>query len=344
MKTYPEAELVLDAGAELGESALWRGETGTLHWVDIIKCEVHSLRLADGEHRFFSTAQAVGAIVPAQGGGLAAAMATGFYLLDGQGVTKRIAEPDGLVPMLRMNDGKCDRLGRFWAGTQIMRGEMKGRGYFWRLDPDGTVRTALTGITTSNGLAWNADDTTLYYIDTPTLAVRAFPFDLENGTLGEGRICVEVPEDYGYPDGMTIDREGMLWVAHWQGGAVRRYDPRTGQCIAVVPVPAPRVTCCCFGGRLWIPCTSPPPAPKRIPAPIPSRAASSGPRSALRGTGRFPTGGWRSALAWAAAPPHSCKNRGLGFAAPSACGIIRMRLRSKSIRGQPCPANRLGLT
>ena len=167
MKTYPEAELVLDAKAELGESILWRGDSRTLHWVDIIKCEVHTLDVAAGAHTFFSTAQAVGAIVPARGGGFAAAMATGFYLLDGQGAVKRIAEPEGLVPKLRMNDGKCDRRGRFWAGTQIMSDEMNGKGYFWCLEPDGSVHTALTGVTTSNGLAWNADDTVLYYIDTP---------------------------------------------------------------------------------------------------------------------------------------------------------------------------------
>ena len=83
----------------------------------------------------------------------------------------------------------------------------------------------------------------------PLRSVRVFPFDLERGVLGEGRVCVTVPKENGFPDGMTIDAEGMLWIAQWQGGAVRRYDPSTGACLAVVPVPAPRVTCCCFGGE-----------------------------------------------------------------------------------------------
>ena len=240
---------MLDARAELGESALWRAETGELHWVDIVKGEVHTLHMPTGKHTFFSTAQAVGAIVPVRGGGFAAALATGFYRADDRGLTRRIAEPESLVPRFRFNDGKCDRKGRFWAGTQILRGEMAGKGYFWCLDTDGTVRTALTGVTTSNGLAWNADDTVLYYIDTPTFAVRAFTFDLERGLLGAGKVCVEIPREYAYPDGMTIDREGMLWIAHWQGHAVRRYDPRTGKCIGVLPVPASKVTSCCFGGE-----------------------------------------------------------------------------------------------
>lgn len=249
MKTYKEVELALDARAVLGESVLWRSEARTLHWVDIRLCEVHTLHMPDGQHTSFKTAQAVGAIVPAKGGGFAAALATGFYLLDDQGVVRRIAEPDGLVPKLRMNDGKCDRRGRFWAGTQIMRGEMRGKGYFWRLDTDGSVHAALTGITTSNGLVWSADDTVLYYIDTPTFTVMAYAFNLESGTLGTGTACVAVPREYGYPDGMTIDREGMLWIAQWGGYAVRRYDPRTGECIGVLPVPASKVTCCCFGGE-----------------------------------------------------------------------------------------------
>lgn len=249
MKTYPEAELLLNARAELGESTLWRAESRTLCWVDIHCCEVHSLQMDTGKHTWFDTAQAVGAIVPAAGGGFAAAMAAGYYLLDDRGAVGRLAAPEELAPTLRFNDGKCDRKGRFWAGTQIMRDEMKGKGFFGCLDVDGSFRTALTGVTTSNGLVWNGDDTILYYIDTPTRTVRAFPFDLEHGTLGEGRVCVTVPEEYGLPDGMTIDREGMLWIAQWQGSAVRRYDPRTGECIGVVPVPASKVTCCCFGGE-----------------------------------------------------------------------------------------------
>ena len=249
MRTYPEAELVLDAKAVLGESALWRAETGTLHWVDIVKGEVHTLNPETMEHSYFAVGQAVGAIVPAKGGGFAAAMATGFYLLDDESAIQRIAEPDGLVPKLRFNDGKCDRHGRFWAGSQIMRDDMKGKGYFWCLDTDGAVRTALTGITTSNGLVWNAEDTVFYYIDTPTRTVQAFPYNLQRGVLGEGKVCVEVPEEYGFPDGMTIDNEGMLWIAQWQGSAVRRYDPRSGACVGMVPVPASKVTCCCFGGK-----------------------------------------------------------------------------------------------
>lgn len=249
MQQYPEAKPFFPAKAILGESTLWLANKQSLCWVDIVKGEIHTLHLPTMQHAFFGTAQAVGTIVPTNGEGFAAALATGFYLTDAVGLTKRIAQPEELSPGLRFNDGKCDRKGRFWAGTQYMRGDMKGKGYFWRLNPDGSVKTMLTGITTSNGLAWNADDTTLYYIDTATYTVMAYPFDLERGELGEGRPCVQVPREFRSPDGMTIDREGMLWIAHWGGYAVRRYDPGTGQCISVLPVPAEKVTCCCFGGK-----------------------------------------------------------------------------------------------
>ncbi len=110
------------------------------------------------------------------------------------------------------------------------------------------MRGVLSGVTTSNGLAWNKDDTVMYYIDTPTQKVMAYEYDLETGTLGKARIAVEIPRENGHPDGMTIDEEGMLWVAHWGGSAVRRYDPANGKCIGVVRVPATNVTSCCFCG------------------------------------------------------------------------------------------------
>lgn len=248
MKQFAQAELVLDAQAALGESALWRAETQSLHWVDIVAGEIHTLQTQSREHTFVCVGQTVGAIVPAKDGGFGAAMRAGFYLADDKGRTRRIVQPEGLVPNFRFNDGKCDRRGRFWGGTQIICKEMEGKGYFWCIDTDGSVRPALTGVTTSNGLAWNAGDTVLYYIDTPTRVIMAFDFDLEQGTLGEGKPCVEVPREFGSPDGMTIDREGMLWVAHWGGSAVRRYNPHTGECTAVLPVPASKVTSCCFGG------------------------------------------------------------------------------------------------
>jgi sugar lactone lactonase YvrE len=106
----------------------------------------------------------------------------------------------------------------------------------------------LGDVTTSNGLDWSADLRTMYYIDTPTMMVRAFDFDLENGTLDNQRVVIRFPEGVGRPDGMTADVEGMLWIAHWDGGRVTRWDPHTGRLLQTIHLPADRVTSCAFGG------------------------------------------------------------------------------------------------
>ena len=102
-------------------------------------------------------------------------------------------------------------------------------------------------MTTSNGLDWSLDLSTMYYIDTPTMMVRAFDYDADEGSISGERIVVQVPEGVGQPDGMTVDAEGMLWVAHWDGGRVTRWNPLDGRLLATVAIPADRVTSCAFG-------------------------------------------------------------------------------------------------
>jgi sugar lactone lactonase YvrE len=124
------------------------------------------------------------------------------------------------------------------------------------LETDRSVRRVLGGVTTSNGLDWSPDGSTLYYIDTPTLEVAAFDYDAAAGTIDDRRVVIRFPQDAGRPDGMTVDGEGMLWIAHWEGGRVSRWNPRTGTLLDQVPVPALNVTSCTFGGpgldRLYI--------------------------------------------------------------------------------------------
>ncbi|MEN9415054.1 MAG: hypothetical protein RLZ62_1358, partial [Bacteroidota bacterium] len=100
----------------------------------------------------------------------------------------------------------------------------------------------------SNGLAWSNDHRTMYYIDTPTFEVAAFDYDIATGSISNRRVAIRIPETDGYPDGMTTDREGCLWIAHWDGWQVTRWDPHTGRKIHHIPMPAARVTSCAFGG------------------------------------------------------------------------------------------------
>lgn len=163
---------------------------------------------------------------------------------DGETASAADHGPSGFP--LRMNDAKCDPAGRLWGGNMTVE-RRPGACALYRLDPDGTVTTALGGVTLSNGLGWSPDGRTMYYIDTPLRTVDAFDFDLDTAALTRRRVLVQFEEGVGNPDGMTVDAEGCLWVAMAHGSAVRRYTP-SGQLDTVVPLPITKVTSCTFGG------------------------------------------------------------------------------------------------
>jgi sugar lactone lactonase YvrE len=156
-------------------------------------------------------------------------------------------DPEAHLPRNRFNDGKCDPAGRFWAGTISLDRE-PGAASLYCLEPDGRVRTMRRGVTNSNGIAWSLDAATMYYIDTPTQQVTAFDYDHQSGGITNPRTVVAIPAGAGKPDGMTVDAEGMLWIALWEGGCVGRWDPRSGARLQTINVPARRVTSCAFGG------------------------------------------------------------------------------------------------
>lgn len=242
-------DLVLDARAELGEGPVWDAVAGQLVWVDILGRRVHRFRPGDrADVVALETPSHVGAAAPRREGGMVLALADGFWLLDPDATAPR---PHRLVeaerPGTRFNDGKVDADGRFWAGTMAYD-YRPGAGSLYRLDPDGGVETMIEGVTISNGMAWSDDRRTLYYIDTPTRRVDAFDCDPATGALGDRRTVVRLPDGLaGSPDGMTIDAEGALWVALWDGWAVHRYLP-DGTLAAVVRMPVARPTSCAFGG------------------------------------------------------------------------------------------------
>ena len=240
-----KAELLLDAKAVLGEGPVWHEDV--LHWVDIEPGVVHRYDPRRGTQSSVELGQAVGAVVPAAGGGLLAAVENGFMELPQSGANPQLlvaVEADDAAT--RMNDGKCDRQGRFWASTMAKDGS-PGAGSLYRLTPDLRVERMLTGLGIGNGLAWSADDTLFYVIDSLAHGVDVFDFDAGEGAIVNRRRLLDVAPDDGVPDGMTIDADGCLWVALFGGGAVRRYSPQ-GQLEEVVLVPASAVTCCTFGG------------------------------------------------------------------------------------------------
>jgi sugar lactone lactonase YvrE len=241
-------ELVLDAKAQLGEGALWQAEEQRLYWVDIEGKTLHIFDPASGEDREIQVGQRIGTVVPTADGQVLVALQNGIHRLNpATGQMRFVTNPLPNADM-RFNDGKCDPFGRFWVGSMHL--EQKERAAsLYRMEADGSMEEVLQGITVSNGLVWSQDQQTMFYIDSPTRKIQAFDFEPGSGALSGRRIVAEVPKEAGYPDGMAIDAEGKLWVAHWGGNAVIRWDPANGQMMQKIIVPAPHVTSCAFGGK-----------------------------------------------------------------------------------------------
>jgi sugar lactone lactonase YvrE len=235
---------------ELSEGPRWHAERDELLWVDILGSRLHRARVdADGRLDELAPLQLdrhVGAVAPALGGGYVLAAGPGFLFADTAGNVVELAQPEAGRDDVRMNDGACDAQGRFWAGTMAYD-ETPGSGVLYRLELDGTCTTVLDGLTISNGIGWSPDGTVIYLSDSGDGTVNAFDFDPATGGLAARRTFVHIEETGIAPDGLTVDDEGNVWVALWDGGAVRCYRS-DGTLLDVVPVPADRPTSCAFGG------------------------------------------------------------------------------------------------
>jgi sugar lactone lactonase YvrE len=243
-------EIALPAGAELGEHPFWDDRERALIWVDVLAGQVHRLRPGADDTVAVDLGVAVCAAAPAEGGGFVLAAADGFRRVDAGGrPVWGPLRPDDMPDDARFNDGACDPQGRFFAGTVTVELRPEA-GALYRLDPDGSIRIVLEGVTESNGIAWSPDGSTVYYVDSgePATRIRAFGFDAEKGTLEASRDLVAFdPGDVG-PDGLAISVEGCLWVAMWGGSEIRRYDA-DGRLLERHPLPVSRVTCPGFGGE-----------------------------------------------------------------------------------------------
>jgi len=240
-----QPELIYDAQAMLGEGPAWEAETNTLYWVDILHRRIHYHR--EGENSFFPLDEMPGCVAPAKDGTLLVAARAAFIRYDpatsAQTVLSYVREPAGN----RFNDGKCDPAGRFLAGTMDME-EKKASGALYSFH-NGEVTCLLESVRISNGLAWSPDFKTFYHTDTPTREVKAFDYNLESGQIANPRVVIRVPDALGWPDGMTSDTNGCLWIGMWGGGQVTRWDPSSGSLLAQIPFPARNVTSCVFGGE-----------------------------------------------------------------------------------------------
>lgn len=244
------------AAAHHGEGPTWDGDRAELLWVDIPEGLVRrALVTRDGaleEHAApMKGGDTVGFVVPAAAGGWLLGADGGFTHLTSDGTARVLVDlpGEGGRPEdggTRMNDGACDRAGRFFAGTMAFD-ERPGAGALYRLDLDGTVTTVLDGLTISNGLGWSPDDRTVYLADSGPGLVWAFDYDLAAGAFSNQRVLLDFAHQDGVADGLTVDDDGCLWTALWGGGQVRRWSP-DGELLAVVELPVPQVSSCAFAG------------------------------------------------------------------------------------------------
>ncbi|GIQ71075.1 SMP-30/gluconolactonase/LRE family protein [Xylanibacillus composti] len=245
-----QAQCVLDQKASLGEGPVWDDRLQELFWVDIEGRTLHRFKPSNGETREYALKRRIGAAVPAEDGTWILALEDGFYRLhlDSGEVNVVALASEEPKDQTRLNDGKCDARGRFYAGT-MHYGCSEPLGALYTLEAGGQVTKRLSGVTISNGLAWSADERTMYYIDSAEQVVNAFDYDAESGEISNRRVILSLADEAGGPDGMSIDAEGMLWVCHWGGWQVSRWNPLTGEKLAKVELPAANVTSCAFGGE-----------------------------------------------------------------------------------------------
>jgi sugar lactone lactonase YvrE len=243
-----KSRLELDARATLGEGPSWDASSGQLIWVDIEGCMLHRYSPQTGEDEARQLDQMIGVAVKRHSGGYVVGLANGFHYYDpDRDSLTPVADPEEDLPDNRFNDGKCDPEGRFWAGTMALSQD-EGKGSLYCLHLDGTVEKKLDSVTISNGLDWSLDERTMYYIDTPTRRVTAFDYHRDSGRIENPRTVIQIPEGMGDPDGMTLDAEGMLWIALWGGSTVGRWNPDNGDLIARIDMPVSQPTSCTFGG------------------------------------------------------------------------------------------------
>lgn len=247
MRRADNVDCVLAGKAALGEGPVWDPAGQCLYWIDIKRPALYRYTPGRGQTGTWPLPRPVGCVTPAADGRILLADQDGFAWLDPPGgVLVRIVDPEPHCPDNRFNDGKVDRAGRFWAGS-VYEHEVREAGTLYRLDPDLTVTKWESGLTCPNGIGWSPDNRTMYFTDSMVRTVWAYEYDFATGGLGERRVFARLDPSDGVPDGLTVDREGYVWSAVWDGWRVIRYAP-DGSIDREIHMPVQRPTSCMFGG------------------------------------------------------------------------------------------------
>ncbi len=242
------AEVLYPSANIIGEGPVWHAARNSFYWIDIEGKKLHEMQWADQQVRVWDMPQRIGMVVVTDDGNLIVALQDGLAKFDFKTETLEwLMDVEKDIANNRANDGKCDSKGRLWLGTMDVQAT-QSRGALYCVDGNSTKKQ-LDLLTIPNGLAWSADDTFFYFIDSPQRRIDAYLFDAAAGTIVFERTVIIVPEPMGMPDGMCIDEEGMLWVAHWGGYCVARWNPETGELLSRIELPVSQVSSCVFGGK-----------------------------------------------------------------------------------------------
>jgi sugar lactone lactonase YvrE len=239
-------ECVLDIQASLGECPTWSVDEQLLYWVDINAPSLNRFDPRTGRNRAWPMPEAIGCFALREGARFVAALRSGIWLVDPDGTLERkIADAPYDPAYNRFNDGRADPHGQFWVGSMNEKRDATARLY--RLDASLALIPMISGITTSNGLAWSPDSRTMYHADTPTRTITAWDFDALTGSIANRRIFAQFAEETHCPDGAAVDSDGFYWSALYRGSKVVRLSPH-GETVAEYPLPAMCPTMCAFGG------------------------------------------------------------------------------------------------
>ena len=245
-----DAVSIVPSQNRLGEGPIWSIEEQALYWVDIYGKCIERFVPQSNQRETFHLACQVGAAAFRKRGGFVLATDQGFAFWDGHSETiEWISNPERDKPLYRFNDGKVDPVGRFWAGTMYDGPQQHPRpaGSLYRLDPDGSISLRSSGVLISNGIGWSPDHRTMYYTDSIRKTIYAYDYDPVTGEIANRRNFAHTPDEPGEPDGLTVDNQGFVWSARWNGWKVTRYSPE-GKLDCEIKVPAACPSSVMFGG------------------------------------------------------------------------------------------------
>lgn len=247
MNNENAVEVVQRAQALVGEGPVWLGAEAKLIWTDIKGLRLYALDPSTGVAQSWRAPERIGSLIPRARGGFVALAKSGVKLTDVPFAKfEPVAHPDGDRPHNRFNDAKCDPRGRLWAGT-MDDNEVEASGRLYRLNDLADVWRFKDNVNLSNGLGWSPDGRKMYFVETLGHVIWAYDYDLDGGVPSNERVFAEVPSGEGYPDGICVDADGCVWLAHWGGWRVTRFAP-DGRVERVLKMPVPQVTSCAFGG------------------------------------------------------------------------------------------------